>query len=140
MVGGDPTELPPLTVEEVNGWYERLVLDPYSWSIEYDGRCIGTARLHDFDLASRAAWYAIGIFDAGVWNRGLGTEATRLILNFAFDQLRLRDVFLRVLDYNQRAIAAYKKCGFVVERVERNLLTTGDERRSDFIMRITAPG
>jgi RimJ/RimL family protein N-acetyltransferase len=44
---------------------------------------------------------------------------------------------VRVLEYNHRAIAAYTKCGFVVERVERDSLIIGDERHSDAIMRVS---
>jgi RimJ/RimL family protein N-acetyltransferase len=131
MVGGDPSELPPLTVEEVDRWYERIASEPYSWIIERDGRCVGTARLHALDPATHSAWYAIGIFDVRFWNQGLGTETTLLVLKFAFDQLRLYHIFLRVLEYNHRAIAVYKKCGFAVERVEQDSVTVGDQSHSD---------
>jgi len=138
MVGGDPSELSPLTVGEVDRWYERTASEPYSWIIERDGRCVGTARLHGLDAATHSAWYAIGIFDVRFWNQGLGTEATLLVLKFAFAQLQLHQVFLRVLEYNQRAIAVYKKCGFAVQRVEQESVTVGDQRHSDLIMCISA--
>ena len=48
-------------------------------------------------------------------DRGLGTEALRLALRYAFDDLELHKVYLRVLEYNHRARRAYEKCGFVVE-------------------------
>src|ERR687893_200076 len=64
------------------------------------------------------ASFAIGIFEAGGRNRGLGTEMTRLVLGYAFEVMKLHRVSLRVLAYNHRAIASYEKCGFVREGVE----------------------
>lgn len=53
-------------------------------------------------------------------NRGAGTEALRVALRYAFDDLKLHKVYLRVLEYNTRAIRAYEKCGFRVEGVLRD--------------------
>ena len=43
------------------------------------------------------------------------TEALRLALRYAFTELKLHKVYLRVLDYNERAVRAYQKVGFQVE-------------------------
>ncbi len=48
-------------------------------------------------------------------NGGNGTEALRLALRYAFSDLKLHKVYLRVLEYNARAIRAYEKVGFRVE-------------------------
>jgi|SRR5579862_5030800 len=136
LVGGDPRTCPPLTAEEVEQWYARLCSEPLQWVIEAEGRCIGTACLHQLDLESRRARYAIGIFDASKWDRGLGTEATLLVLGYAFEVLRLHRVDLRVLAFNHRAIACYKRCGFVNEGVEREGARIGGEWHSDVMMSI----
>jgi len=51
--------------------------------------------------------------------QGLGTEVTRVVLDFAFGPLALHRVGLRVLAYNRRAIGCYEKCGFQEEGRER---------------------
>lgn len=119
MAGGDHRHLPPLTAEQVERWYQRLLAEPIEWVIDLDGRCIGTARLHSLNERDRRARYAIGIFDPSAWGKGYGTEATNLVLEYAFETLHLHRVDLRVLAYNHRAIACYAKCGFVKEGVER---------------------
>ena len=43
---------------------------------------------------------------------GLGTEATRLALDFGFNVLHLRNVLLEVLDWNVAAVSAYERAGF----------------------------
>lgn len=126
LYGGDPTRVDPPTAADAEEFYRKLLVDPLSWVIEVDGRAIGTARLHHLDQADRRARYAIGIFDPNMLGQGIGTEATRLVLRYAFEELGLHRVDLRVLAFNQRAIACYNKCGFVVEGVERHsALITG---------------
>jgi ribosomal-protein-alanine N-acetyltransferase len=139
MVGGDPRTCPPLTAEEVDRWYERLWSEPLHWAIEAEGRCIGIACLHQFDQENQHARYMIGIFAPDCWGKGYGTEVTRIVLRYAFDDLRLHRVDLRVLDFNHRAIACYKKCGFVQEGIEREGSLIGGEWHSDILMSILEP-
>ena len=136
MMGGDHLQMPPLTPEEVDVWYDRMATEPCCWAIDNKSQCIGTARLHGFDPAHRRARYAIGIFNPAAWGLGLGTETTRLVLAFGFDTLHLHRIDLRVLGYNERAIAAYRKCGFVVEGVERDAALVAGEWHGDVIMAI----
>jgi RimJ/RimL family protein N-acetyltransferase len=75
---------------------------------------IGLVSLWDRSVPHTAAELSIWV-GAQYRDRGLGTEALRLALRFAFDDLDLHKVFLRVLDYNRRARRLYEKCGFVVE-------------------------
>jgi ribosomal protein S18 acetylase RimI-like enzyme len=46
---------------------------------------------------------------------GLGTEATQLMLDHAFGTLGLHRIALYVFEFNERAIRAYTRCGFVIE-------------------------
>ncbi len=134
MVGGDPHTLPPLTEAEVESWYHQLSQECYHWVIEADGRCIGTTRLHTLDSENRRAKYAVGIFGPEFRGRGLGTEATRLVLAYAFDVLGLHRVDLRVLAFNRHAIACYERCGFVREGMEREGAWIGGQWQSDLLM------
>ena len=46
------------------------------------------------------------------WGKGYGTEATRLVLDYAFSGLGLHNVMLNVFASNERAIRAYTRAGF----------------------------
>src|SRR3990172_1369680 len=83
--GADPARLAPLTKDAVE---RELAPSPYFWVIEYGGRFIGTARLHSLVPPDRRASFAIGILDPRLLGQGLGTEATRLVLNYAFASLK----------------------------------------------------
>src|SRR5206468_7752591 len=53
------------------------------------------------------------------WGKGYGTEATRLMVQYAFDTLNLNRVWLHVLEYNERGIRCYEKVGFKKEGLLR---------------------
>lgn len=55
-------------------------------------------------------------------NRGLGTEATRLVLRFGFDELGLHRIQLTVNGFNERGLATYRKVGFVEEGRSREAI------------------
>lgn len=136
LCGGDPRNVEPLTIQEATAWLERMSACPNCWSIQVDGRCVGTTRLHHLDRENRRARYAIGIFDARARGLGYGTEATRLVLRYAFETLGLHRVDLRVLAFNRQAIACYERCGFVQEGVEREGVLIAGEWQSDVWMSI----
>lgn len=56
----------------------------------------------------------VGIFIGKEENRsnGYGTEALRLLLDYSFNYLNLHSIMLKVMSFNERAIACYKKAGF----------------------------
>jgi ribosomal-protein-alanine N-acetyltransferase len=136
MVGGDHRVNPPITVVEVECWYQSVLAEPYTWVIDLNGKCIGQAALHSYNAQNRCARYAIGIFDPASWNQGYGADATQLVLQFAFETLNLHRVDLRVLEFNHRAIRCYEKCGFVREGVEREGSFIAGEWQTDVMMSI----
>lgn len=102
----------------------------YDWAIEADGAFVGDCALNDIDEDNGVGSYRIALTRPG---EGLGTEATGLVLDFAFGSLGLFRVELEVFDFNERAQKSYAKSGFVVEGVKRGgLLWEGV--RHDVIM------
>ena len=75
-----------------------------------DSTAIGTAGLFEISHANGAAEFAIAIGERR--GQGLGTEATRLVLDFAFHVLQLRNVLLETLEWNAAGLAAYERAGF----------------------------
>ncbi|WP_047983209.1 GNAT family N-acetyltransferase [Ornithinibacillus californiensis] len=60
-------------------------------------------------------------------DRGLGTEATHLIINYIFENTTLNYLTLSVFDFNPRARHVYEKVGFEVESIdERDLEYEGE--------------
>lgn len=125
-----------LAQAEAEAIYDELVSgsDPYLWVIEVEGAYIGTAFLHALEANERRASYAIAIQAGRYLGRGFGTAATRLVLTYAFESLKLHRIVVRVLDFNQRAIACYRKCGFVPEGRERECVLLDGAWHDDVIM------
>lgn len=138
MYGMENSNPAPYTLEQSLAWVERGAADPLAWVIEYEGRCIGDARLHSLREQDAKATYAIGLQSPAFLGKGLGTEATRLVLAHAFGALGLHRVSLRVLAFNKPAIRCYEKCGFVVEGRERDSCRMGDDWYDDIMMAVLA--
>lgn len=137
MFGGDPAQTRALTEDAAKAWVQTQI-DQRAWIIEHDGALIGEVRLHSVNHADRNARLAIGILDEARLGQGLGTEAMRLVAAHAFDTLNLHRLSLRVLEFNTRAIAAYRKLGFALEGRERQSARIGDSWHDDVIMGLLA--
>jgi RimJ/RimL family protein N-acetyltransferase len=78
-------------------------------------RLIGSCAFSQLDGDNGSAMFHITIGEKDTWGRGYGTEATALMLEHAFTALGLHRVALSVFEFNERAIRAYRRCGFSVE-------------------------
>ena len=67
-----------------------------------------------------------GVPDPARLGHGIGTEAILLALRWGFEGLGLHRVSLTVVADNNRAVAAYTRCGFVVEGRFRDSLWLGE--------------
>ena len=75
-------------------------------------KLLGTVGLHEVNHIKRKATLGIFIGDKNYRSKGYGTEAIRLILDFGFNYLNLNNIKLDLMEFNERALACYKKCGF----------------------------
>ena len=87
--------------------------------VQGSDRLIGGTGLHQIDFKNRHAGFGITIGEKEEWGKGYGTDATRLMVQHAFETLNLNRVWLHVYEYNQRGIRAYEKVGFRKEGVLR---------------------
>lgn len=99
-------------------WLRQLKSDRHrqAFAIQLaDGRFIGDIELDHIAWRSGDAELRIRIGEPDCHGRGYGTEALRLLLEYAFENLNLRRIYLRVFQFNRRAIASYRKVGFKKE-------------------------
>jgi RimJ/RimL family protein N-acetyltransferase len=97
---------------------------------------IGVAGLHGIKLPNRNATFGIAIGEKASWDKGYGTEATRLMLDYGFRTLNLHRVTLWVYDTNPRAIHVYQKLGFREEGRKRESEYRDGKYRDDVLMGI----
>lgn len=99
-----------------------------------NGRPIGTCALRAIDQRNGTATFGIAIGPRDAWNRGYGTEATRLLLDYAFHWLGLHNVQLSVFANNPRGVRAYEKAGFRVIGRRREAHKVGQQRLDEILM------
>jgi RimJ/RimL family protein N-acetyltransferase len=131
---------PPSYTEE---WLEAAHKSKtaYSFGIRLieDDALIGLIELEDILWNHGVTWLGIGIGEPGYWGQGYGSEAMSLMLRFAFHELNLHRVQLTVFEYNERAIAAYEKLGFVREGVFRDFLHRDGQRHDMYLYGLLRP-
>ena len=88
--------------------------------VEQAGNCmIGTAQLTNIHGINQSAEFSIAIGEKEYWNKGVGKQATRMVMAHGFDDLNLHRIYLTVLARNERAIRLYENAGFVREGIMR---------------------
>lgn len=93
-----------------------------------DDTLIGFVALFNLKWRNQTAELAIGIGDPALRGRGYGSDALRVLLAFAFEELSLHHVGLTVMDYNTAAIRAYERVGFVREGARRQVVQRAGQR------------
>jgi RimJ/RimL family protein N-acetyltransferase len=83
--------------------------------IEADGTVIGGIGLHHKSRRDGTAALGIGIYDRDYVGKGYGRDAIWVLLEWAFRIQNYRRIWLDTLASNERAIRAYRACGFVEE-------------------------
>lgn len=73
---------------------------------------------------------------AGRPGRGYGTEATRAVLDYAFDRIGVHRVELDVYSFNPRAQRSYEKAGFRYEGRQRHTLFWDGEWADSILMAV----
>lgn len=97
--------------------------DRADWTIVRiaDHRVVGEVVLFALDADHDAMEFRIALVGRQEFDHGYGTEATRLVRDFAFGPLGLRRLSLEVGASNARARRVYDRAGFVVEGVRRQV-------------------
>ncbi|WP_164215747.1 GNAT family protein [Virgibacillus sp. YIM 98842] len=115
------------SLEETRNFVETIILNSASSKSyiieEREGNtAIGVTSLINIDTKNRNAECIIDIGEKEYWGKGYGTEALKVLLAYAFLELNLHRVSLRVFSLNEKAIHIYHKLGFVEEGVMRQSL------------------
>jgi len=109
----------PQTRTAESEWLQSALLQMKNRSFFYfvievlqTNRFIGTLSLNGVDWLSKSSGVGIAIHNPNDWNKGYGSEALELLIDFAWNHLNLRRLELSVFDFNPRAKHVYEKLGF----------------------------
>jgi len=101
-------------------------------------KLIGNGSIFKINQRNKKAELGIFIGDKTYWNRGYGSDAVKLLLDFGFNILNLNNIMLEVFSFNERAIAAYKKVGFKTIGARREAVQYAGHKYDEIYMDILA--
>ena len=95
--------------------------DPQTFfAIEADGQYVGNISLSPgTDVYRKSAELGYLLFEPW-WNKGIMTEAVRLMADYGFQKLELMRIYACIYDYNAASQRVLEKCGFVREGISRS--------------------
>lgn len=108
----------PVTREQI---LETQKTSSAVFAILFEGQMIGTIALTSVDEQTGRGHIGHFLLDPAMTGKGHGSAIVQEFVDYCFGILRLRELTLRVFDYNKSALHCYEKNGFV----ERERMKTG---------------
>lgn len=107
---------PLVGYDKINKWYKGKTFGmnkKYFAIYNEEDRLIGYLGIKNIRRILREATLGIAI-DPNYVNRGYGTETLERFLDYFFNILNMKCLYLEVAKFNKRAIKVYKKVGFII--------------------------
>ncbi len=106
----------PITKPIEEEWLKNVLRNKnearFAICLQENGRYLGNVQITD--IQNNNGEFHLFIGDASFWGKGIGQEATSLMLDYGFKVLRLDFIRLDVHQENLTALAIYKKIGFKI--------------------------
>jgi RimJ/RimL family protein N-acetyltransferase len=130
-----PSPPRPMTYESFEPIARQRMADPTSteFGIVVGGLLVGRCGWFHEDPFARNAEVGIGLLPSAR-GQGYGTDALRVMCDFAFERANLHRLHLEVLASNTAAIASYRTIGFVEEGRRREYAWVNGQYVDDVIM------
>ena len=117
----------------INTEMEKTILEKLSKEHNYSiidiktNELIGSCGFIETDHLNQASEIGIFIGNKNFWNKGYGTEALSLLIDYGYKALNLHNIMLKVYSFNERAIKSYEKIGFKIIGKRRESLKRGNK-------------
>lgn len=107
-----PSEYVTKTIE--SKWLEKVLNNEneyrFAICLKKNGKYVGNVQI--IDIKDKTGEFHIFIGETSYWGKGIGQEATALMLDYGFTKLGLEIILLQVHKENQIAKSIYNKMGF----------------------------
>jgi len=122
-----PNPLDKSDVDKMFKYYEESGKSKV-FAVRKESTIIGVAGFDDIIKENQVATLFIGLGSENERGKGYGTETMRLLLKYGFENLNFHRIQLNVLEFNDKAIALYEKCGFKKEGIFREFVLRDGKR------------
>lgn len=101
--------------QQVDAYYQKRARDPSRrmFAIMLGNKTIGEIQLKYIDFTAGRGTLSIILANDSVKNKGYGTEAEALLINYAFRELGLNTVLADAVHRNKRSKYLLEKLGFI---------------------------
>lgn len=128
----------PVSEYEHEEWIKRVLCNSeqklFMVTDKENNQFLGTIGLKNFDQKNRNAELFISLDSPG----GYGADTVKTLVNYCFEHLNLHKIYLKVFDYNKKAICCYEKAGFVREGILTEQHFNGGRYSDIIVMGIVA--
>ncbi len=111
-------------IEDLRKYLESVEANPFMlfWAIHIKetGKHIGNIKIDPVNKRHSLGEYGIMMGDSDEWGKGYAKEASNIVIDYCFRELRLRKITLGVVEDNSAALKLYRKLGFTIEGVYRD--------------------
>jgi RimJ/RimL family protein N-acetyltransferase len=118
-----------ISVENEKRFLENNLSKDHHYAIvnKNNDELIGICSFINIDYLNQTAEIGIFIGNKSCWDKGYGSEALTLLLDYGFKALNLHNIGLAVYQFNKRAVSSYEKVGFKTTGRRREALKRGKE-------------
>jgi len=121
------------SVEKADDWFNEIQKLQGNKNVRLgiflnDGTVIGDVALQDIDCQNRSCTIGLGLHKIENRNKGYGTEAVKLMLDYGFNHLGIERISANTLEINNFARKSLEKLGFVLEGREREAVYFGGKK------------
>ena len=105
-----------ITLDTELNWIRRVMANENEYRCAIMAGDVYVGNIYLTDITEESAHYHIFIGNKGYWGKGVARKASELMLNYAFQMLKLKFVCLRVKKQNESAFHLYQKLGFIEKK------------------------
>jgi len=121
------------SVEKADDWFTEIQKLQGNKNVRLgiflnDGTVIGDVALQDIDYQNRSCTIGLGLHKIENRNKGYGTEAVKLMLDYGFNHLGIECISANTLEINNSARKSLEKLDFVLEGRERKAVYFGEKK------------
>lgn len=121
-------------------WIEDAIFDSKNIRLAVclieDGRYIGNVSITNINSVNRSGASNILIGDHSCRGRGIGLEAYKLLLDYAFNERGFHRIDARVLEDNIASIKMHQKCGYRIEGTLREAVFKNGRWQNQVVLSI----
>jgi ribosomal-protein-alanine N-acetyltransferase len=130
------------SMQKLKEYLKQVENNPcYFWAIciKESNQHIGNIKIDPINFKHGNGEYGIMMGDKAEWNKGYAKEASNSVIQFCFNTLKLRKIYLGVIEDNIGAVNLYKKIGFEFEGYFKDYGIYNNKYCNMFRMTLTNP-